>query len=116
MTAVAAVVGYLVGSVPTATFLARFRGVDLRSEGSGNPGTVNALRVSGPWLAALILIVEAGKGWGAVWLGNALADETGAIAAGLGAVAGTFSTSGTASGVGKAWESPSGSSLVCGPP
>lgn len=88
MTAIAAVVGYLVGSVPTATFLARLRGVDLRAQGSGNPGTVNALRVSGPWLAAPILIVEAGKGWGAVWLGNALADETGAIAAGLGAVAG----------------------------
>jgi glycerol-3-phosphate acyltransferase PlsY len=88
MTVVAAGVGYLVGSVPTATFLARLRGVDLRVEGSGNPGTVNALRVSGPWLAALVLIVEAGKGWGAVLLGHALADETGAIAAGLGAVAG----------------------------
>jgi glycerol-3-phosphate acyltransferase PlsY len=88
MTLVAAVAGYLVGSVPTATFLGRLRGVDLRAEGSGNPGTANALRISGPWLAALVLLVEAGKGYGAVWLGYWLADEAGAIAAGLGAVAG----------------------------
>lgn len=80
--------GYLIGSIPTAGLLARMRGVDLRSEGSGNPGTANALRTSGPWLAAIVLLVEAAKGFGAVWLGHWLGDETGAIAAGLGAVAG----------------------------
>jgi len=64
------------------------RGVDLRTEGSGNPGTVNALRVSGLWLAALVLLMEATKGYGAVFLGAWLADETGAVAAGLGAVTG----------------------------
>lgn len=88
MLAVAGFVGYLLGSVPTAGWLARTRGVDLRRDGSGNPGTANALRTSGPWLAALILFVEAIKGYGAVWLGEAIADETGAVAAGLGAVAG----------------------------
>jgi acyl phosphate:glycerol-3-phosphate acyltransferase len=88
MMAVAAVLGYLVGSVPTAGWLARTRGVDLRRDGSGNPGTANALRTSGPGLAALILVVEATKGYGAVWLGHVVADENGAITAGLGAVAG----------------------------
>lgn len=88
MTAVAAIVGYLAGSIPTAGFLALLRGVDLRSTGSGNPGTVNALRSSGLLLAATVLSVEAAKGYGAVWIGNWLADETGALAAGLGAVAG----------------------------
>jgi len=88
MIALAAVIGYLVGSVPTAAYLARLRGVDLRGEGSGNPGSANALRVSGPLLAALVLIVEVGKGYGSVWIGAQVADETGAIAAGLGAVAG----------------------------
>lgn len=88
MSAIAAVCGYLVGSIPTAVFLGRLRGVDLRTEGSGNPGTANALRVSGPWLAALVLLVEAAKGYGAVWLGFGLADESGAVAAGLAAVAG----------------------------
>lgn len=88
MVAGAAILGYLIGSIPTAGWLARSRGVDLRRDGSGNPGTANALRTSGPWLAALVLSVEAAKGYGAVWLGYALADETGAVVAGLGAVAG----------------------------
>lgn len=88
MTALAAIVGYLIGSIPTASFLGRLWGVHLRTDGSGNPGTANALRISGPRLAALVLIVEVAKGYGAVWLGNGLADESGGITAGLGAVAG----------------------------
>lgn len=88
MTALAALFGYLLGSLPTAGLLARSRGVDLRSQGSGNPGTANALRTSGPALAAAVLIVEAAKGYLAVAAGDWMADETGAVAAGLGAVAG----------------------------
>lgn len=83
-----AVIGYFIGSIPTAVLLGRLRGVDLFSEGSGNPGTANALKISGPALAALVLAAEAAKGYTAVWVGNSLADETGAIVAGLGAVAG----------------------------
>jgi glycerol-3-phosphate acyltransferase PlsY len=88
MTAIAAVVGYLLGSIPTASFLGRLRGIDLRLEGSGNPGAANALRTSGPRLAATVLVVEAAKGYGAVLAGSWIGDETGAVAAGLGAVAG----------------------------
>lgn len=88
MTVLAGLLGYLIGSMPTAGLLARLRGVDLRSEGSGNPGTANALRTSGPWLAALVLLVEAAKGLGAVWLGESMSGELGAITAGLAAVAG----------------------------
>lgn len=88
MTALAAIAGYLIGSVPSASFLGRLQGVDLRTEGSGNPGTANALRTSGPWLASLVLIVEAGKGYAAVWVGALVGDEFGAIAAGLGALGG----------------------------
>lgn len=84
----AAGLGYLIGSVPTAAWLARGRGVDLRNDGTGNPGTANALRTSGPLLAGSVLVVEAAKGFGAVWLGNLAADEMGAVAAGLGAVTG----------------------------
>lgn len=88
MIAVAALLGYLLGSVPTAQLLARTRGVDLRAEGSGNPGTANALRTSGPLIAAAVLAVEAAKGYAAIHGGDWIADETGAVAAGLGAVAG----------------------------
>lgn len=88
MIALAALAGYLLGSVPTAGLIARTRGVDLRAEGSGNPGTSNALRTSGPLIAAAVLTVEAAKGYAAILVGAWVADETGAVAAGLGAVAG----------------------------
>lgn len=88
MTFVAAIAGYLVGSIPTAGFLGRLWGVDLRSEGSGNPGTKNALSTAGPTLAASVLLVEAAKGYAAVSLGWWLGGEQGAIVAGIGAVAG----------------------------
>lgn len=88
MIIVAVLVGYLIGSIPSAGLLGRLWGVQLRDQGSGNPGTVNALRTAGPSLAASVLIVEAAKGYGAVWAGSLLAGETGAIAAGLAAIAG----------------------------
>lgn len=88
MTLLAVLAGYLIGSIPTAGFLAGLRGIDLRREGSANPGSNNALRTGGPLLGASVLIVEAAKGFGAVSLGFYLADDTGAIAAGIGAVAG----------------------------
>ena len=88
MVTVAAIVGYLLGSAPTAGWLAQAWGVDLRRDGSGNPGTANALRTSGRWLASLVLVVEAAKGFAAVWTGDVIADEIGAVVAGLGAVTG----------------------------
>lgn len=88
MTAIAALVGYLVGSIPTAEMLGRVWGVDLRGEGTGNPGAANALRTAGAWLALSVLVVEAVKGYAAISAGSWLADENGALAAGLGAVAG----------------------------
>lgn len=88
MIALAAVAGYLVGSVPTAGLLGRLWGVDLRTEGSGNPGTRNAIVTGGKLLGVTVLLVEAVKGYAAVELGGYLADDQGVIAAGIGAVAG----------------------------
>ncbi|MDX1468649.1 MAG: glycerol-3-phosphate acyltransferase [Acidimicrobiia bacterium] len=89
MTEVASlVVGYLIGSIPTAQWLGSLWGVDLRREGSGNPGANNARRVGGMGLAGLVLIVEMTKGAGAALTGLAMAGDLGAVVAGLGAVAG----------------------------
>lgn len=88
ITLLATVIGYVVGSAPTAGALARLRGIDLRAVGSRNPGANNALRIAGPTLAASILLVETAKGYGAVWLGSLIADDVGVVAAGIGAVAG----------------------------
>ncbi len=88
MIVIAGAVGYLIGSIPTAMSLGRLRGVDLRKEGSGNPGTSNALRTVGWGLASAVLAVEAAKGYLAVTAGEWMADDAAAIAGGLGAVAG----------------------------
>jgi glycerol-3-phosphate acyltransferase PlsY len=83
-----AVTGYLIGSVPTAQWLGGLWGVDLRRGGTGNPGANNARRLGGLPLAILVLMVEMGKGLGAVVAGFAMADEVGGVFAGLGAVIG----------------------------
>lgn len=88
MIVVAAVVGYLFGALPTAQAIARARGVDLRSAGSGNPGANNALRLSGPSLAASVLFVEMTKGSVATLFASALAGDPGVVAAGIAATAG----------------------------
>lgn len=85
---VAAGAGYLIGSVPTAIWLGKMWGVDLRRDGTGNPGANNARRLGGYTLALLVLVVEIAKGFLAVVVGLAIADQTGALAAGLAAVAG----------------------------
>lgn len=69
MTAVvAAIVGYLVGSIPFAVVVSRAMGLpDPRSYGSGNPGTTNVLRSGSKVAALLTLAGDAAKGWIAVW-------------------------------------------------
>lgn len=88
MIALAALAGYLIGSLPTAAGLGRLWGVELRDAGSRNPGANNAMRLGGPVLGATVLLVELAKGLGAVRMGQALGDDIGAVVAAIGAVAG----------------------------
>jgi glycerol-3-phosphate acyltransferase PlsY len=53
---------FLLGSFPTGVVVARAKGVDLRKVGSGNIGTTNVGRAFGRRWAALVLLVDAGKG------------------------------------------------------
>jgi glycerol-3-phosphate acyltransferase PlsY len=63
------VAAYLLGSVSFAIVLVRvFRGVDVRTEGSGNAGATNVLRTSGKGLAILTMLLDVGKGALAVFL------------------------------------------------
>lgn len=59
---------YLLGNLSPSTLLARMAGKDIKSEGSGNAGTTNALRVLGKKAALITLIVDVGKGILAVYL------------------------------------------------
>lgn len=53
---------YLIGSVDFAVIVARTRGVDIHSVGSGNPGASNVLRTLGKVAAAMVLVGDLTKG------------------------------------------------------
>jgi acyl phosphate:glycerol-3-phosphate acyltransferase len=62
-------VSYLLGSIPFGVIFAKlFGGADVRKAGSGNIGATNVARVAGPAAGALTLLLDATKGWLAVWL------------------------------------------------
>ena len=56
---------YLLGSIPTGFLVAKAKGIDIRSVGSGNIGATNAMRVLGKPAGIFVLLMDALKGWGA---------------------------------------------------
>jgi glycerol-3-phosphate acyltransferase PlsY len=70
LTAVAiAISSYLLGSVPFAIIICRiWKGIDIREHGSRNAGFTNVYRVIGRLPAAIVLILDIGKGMAAVLL------------------------------------------------
>src|SRR5260221_8187021 len=73
--------GYLAGSIPFAVIVSRLMALpDPRSYGSGNIGATNVLR-SGSRLAALLTLAgDAGKGWAAVLVAQAIGASLAQIA------------------------------------
>ena len=64
--------GYFLGSIPFGYLLVRaFRGADVRTTGSGNIGATNVARMS-PALGVVTLLLDAMKGFGAVWAASVL--------------------------------------------
>ena len=54
---------YLAGSISSAVLVCRLRGLpDPRTQGSGNPGATNVLRIGGASAAALVLLFDMLKG------------------------------------------------------
>ena len=60
---------FLLGSIPTGYLVARAKGVDIRKHGSGNIGATNVFRTLGKPLGIFVFLVDALKGFAAVWLG-----------------------------------------------
>ena len=82
--ALAAVLGYLLGSIPFGMVLARVMGLgNLRDIGSGNIGATNVLRTGSKTAAALTLILDGGKGAVAVFAARAWIGEDAAQIAGV---------------------------------
>ena len=89
--ALTAIVSYLIGSIPTGYLVAKARGVDIRSVGSGNIGATNAFRVLGKTAGVTVLLVDAVKGYVAcrfVAFGPGAPSETHQMIAGLFAILG----------------------------
>jgi glycerol-3-phosphate acyltransferase PlsY len=68
---VIAVAAYLLGSIPTGYLVARAKGIDIRTVGSGNIGATNAFRILGKPAGILVLAVDGLKGFAASsWLAD----------------------------------------------
>jgi acyl phosphate:glycerol-3-phosphate acyltransferase len=59
---------YLLGSISGSLLLGRFRGVDIRNQGSGNAGGTNAFRTQGFKFALGVVLIDIGKGALAAYL------------------------------------------------
>jgi glycerol-3-phosphate acyltransferase PlsY len=62
MNFLAVILSYLLGSINFAYITARIKGIDISSQGSGNPGTSNVLRTLGKRSAAIVLFGDLLKG------------------------------------------------------
>jgi glycerol-3-phosphate acyltransferase PlsY len=87
----AATAGYLAGSVPSADLVATMvadRDIDLRAEGSGNPGGSNVGKLLGAKWGLAVMAADVAKGAVGATAGRALAGGPGASLAGTAAVVG----------------------------
>ena len=67
-----AVIGYLLGSIPSAYIAGRLKGVNILRVGGRNPGTLNVMREVGMGFGVAVLFVDVGKGVAAVFVAQQL--------------------------------------------
>ena len=63
---VVSLIAYLLGSIPTGFLVAKARGMDIRTAGSGNIGAANTFRAVGKTAGIIVLLIDALKGYVAV--------------------------------------------------
>jgi glycerol-3-phosphate acyltransferase PlsY len=67
------IIGYLLGSIPTAYILSRLRkGIDIRKVGSRNMGAANVMREIGVHEGVFVGLIDVAKGAGAILIAQAL--------------------------------------------
>ena len=89
-TALAAVIGYLLGSIPSAYIAGRLKkGVDIRKVGGGNMGALNVIREVGTAAGYAVFAADVGKGSLAVLVARWLElSQEWVLVAGFAAIAG----------------------------
>ena len=71
--ALAIIIAYLLGSIPSAYIIGRMRkGTDIRETGTRNMGAMNVFYTVGFWWGLLVLITDVGKGAAAMGIAMAL--------------------------------------------
>lgn len=66
---IAAIIAYLLGSIPTAVWIGKaWYGIDVREHGSHNAGATNTFRVLGKKPGVIVLLIDILKGFTAVML------------------------------------------------
>ncbi len=71
--ALAIIIAYLLGSIPSAYIVGRLRkGTDIREMGTRNMGAMNVFYTVGFWWGLLVLVTDVGKGAAAVGIAMAL--------------------------------------------
>jgi glycerol-3-phosphate acyltransferase PlsY len=88
MVAVALLLAYALGTLPTAIVVGARRGIDPTAAGSGNPGATNMYRTGGRRAGAMVLVVDLLKGAIPAAAGLALDGSTLGLAMGAAAVVG----------------------------
>jgi glycerol-3-phosphate acyltransferase PlsY len=83
-----AVLSYFLGTLPSAIVIARSKGVDITSVGSGNPGASNVARALGTKYGALVFLLDAAKGAIPAVLGLAATGDAGAYICATAAILG----------------------------
>jgi len=69
----AILIGYLLGSIPTAYIVTRLKkGIDIRDVDTGNMGAGSVMREVGRWEGAVVAIVDVAKGAAAIFIAQAL--------------------------------------------
>ena len=68
----ALLIGYFLGSINFAVLVAKYKGLDLFSLGSGNPGATNVKRTIGPFWGNTVFFLDFSKGYLAVFLSQSI--------------------------------------------
>jgi acyl phosphate:glycerol-3-phosphate acyltransferase len=90
-TALFVVIGWVAGSMPWGYWLVRvFKGVDIRTVGSGNIGGTNVWRVYGRWLGFPVVFLDTAKGFVPAFLAVQFVGHGTAVLAGAAAMLGHY--------------------------
>ena len=87
-TLVVVLIGYAIGTFPSAVIVARRQGVDIARTGSGNPGASNVARRLGWRAGAIVFGLDAAKGVVAALVGLVALGRPGAYLVGAAAIVG----------------------------